>query len=237
MGRLTDRLVLITGASRGIGAAVAKRFAEEGAHLILVARTSGGLEAVDDAIRAAGGQPATLVPLDLRSLDAVDELAGVIAERFGRLDVLVGNAGILGGLGPVAHTETRVWADVFAVNVLANQRLLRAFDPLLRQSESGRAVFTTSGMAQKNVAYWGAYAASKAALDAMVLTYAAEMARSSVRINLVDPGVVRTQLRRQAFPGELAESVPAPETVTELFLTAVDAASRHHGETIRAAAT
>lgn len=235
MGRLTDRLVLITGASRGIGAAVAKRFAAEGAQLILVARTTGGLEGVDDAIRATGGHPATLVPLDLHSFDAIDELAGVLHQRFGRIDAVVGNAAVLGTLGPVAYTETRVWADVFAVNVLANQRLLHAFDPLLRQSASGRAIFTTSGISRVNRAYWGAYAASKAALEAMVLMYAAEMARSSVRVNLVDPGVVRTRLREQAYPGEARDSLPAPEAVTEPFVLLAEAGCSRHGDILNAA--
>lgn len=235
MGRLTDRLVLITGASRGIGAAVAKRCAAEGARLILVARTSGGLEAVDDAIRAAGGTPATLVPLDLRKLNGIDELAGALQQRHGRLDVLIGNAGILGGLAPVALSETRVWADVFAVNVLANQRLLQVFDGLLRQSASGRAIFTTSALGRGATrAYWGLHAASKAALEAVVLAYAAEVAFTGVRVNLVDPGAVQTRLRGQAYPGEPSDAVPPPEAVTEPFVALAEAACERHGEIVHA---
>ena len=173
-GRLENRLALITGASRGIGAAVAKRFAAEGAHVVLVARSQGGLEEIDDAIRTAGGT-ATLVPLDLQDFDGIDRLAGVLAERHGKLDILVGNAAILGALSPMSHYEPKTWQQVIDINLNANWRLIRDFDALLRASDAGRAMFVTSGVARDVRAYWGPYAASKAGLENMVLGWAAEL--------------------------------------------------------------
>src|SRR5689334_706283 len=173
-GRLAGRLALITGASRGIGAAMAKRFAIEGAHVIALARTVGGLEELDDAIRALGAS-ATLLPLDLRQFDQIDQMGAALYERFGRLDVLVGNAGVLGTLSPMGHFEPKVWAEVMDVNLTANWRLIRALDPLLRLSEAGRVVFTTCAAAREPTPYWGAYAASKAALETMATIYAGEM--------------------------------------------------------------
>lgn len=208
--RLKDRLALVTGASRGIGRALALALAREGAHMILLARTEGGLMEADDEIRAAGGT-ATLVPLDLRDFDGIDRLGGSVYERWGRLDVLIGNAGVLGPLSPLGHVTPEAWAEVMDVNVTANWRLIRAFDPLLRQSEAGRAVFTTSGVARGARAYWGPYAVSKAALEMLVMTYAAEMASTNVRVNLVNPGPMRTRMRAQAMPGEDPDSLPAPE--------------------------
>jgi NAD(P)-dependent dehydrogenase (short-subunit alcohol dehydrogenase family) len=216
-GRLEGRIALITGASRGIGAAVAERYAREGAHVILVARTTGGLEEIDDRVQALGGQ-ATLVPLDLLDGEAIDRLGGAIAERWGRLDVLVGNAAMLGDLSPVGHFAPDLWEAVFALNVHANWRLIRACDALLRASESGRAIFVTSGITQHIAPYWGAYSASKAALEKLVLTYAAEVAQTPVRVNLLNPGPTRTSMRAQAFPGEDPKTLPAPETITESFV-------------------
>ncbi len=200
-GRLQGRLALITGASRGIGAAVARRFAAEGAQVILTARTVGGLEEVDDRIRADGGSTATLVPLDLRDFDKIDALGASLYERFGKLDVLVGNAGILGTLSPAGHIDPATWQAVMDTNVTANFRLIRSIDPLLRRSEAGRAIFVTSGAAARPIAYWGAYGTSKAALEMLVGIYAAETAKTEVRVNLLSPGVVRTNMRAQAFPG------------------------------------
>ncbi|HEV2548037.1 MAG TPA: SDR family NAD(P)-dependent oxidoreductase [Stellaceae bacterium] len=233
VGRLAGRIALITGASRGIGAAVAKRFAEEGAHVIALARTVGGLEELDDAIRAVGGT-ATLLPLDLRKFEQIDQMGAALYQRFGRLDVLVGNAGVLGSLSPMGHFEPKVWAEVMDVNLTANWRLIRALDPLLRLSEAGRVIFTTCAAAHEATPYWGAYAASKAALETMAKIYAGEMAKMNVRVNLVDPGIVRTKLRAQAFPGENRSELRSPEDVTEPFvmLAAVDCA--HHGEVVRA---
>src|SRR5215813_14144256 len=182
---LDDRIALVTGASRGIGAATALKLAQAGAHVVAVARTVGGLEELDDAIRAAGGS-ATLVPGDLKDFAAIDRLAGALAERYGRLDVLVGNAGMLGPLSPLGHVQPKAWDEVFAINVTANWRLIRAMDPLLRLSAAGRAVFITSGVASTARAYWGPYAISKAALEVLARTYAAETESTPVRVNLLN---------------------------------------------------
>lgn len=216
-GRLAGRLALITGASRGVGAAAARAYAAEGAHVVLVARTVGGLEEVDDAIQAAGGQ-ATLVPFDLADFSGIDRLAASVYERWGRLDVLLGNAGMLGQLSPVGHIQPAVWDKAFALNVTANWRLIRAFDPLLRRSEAGRAIFMTSGATRRLRAYWAVYSASKAALEALAITYAREVEQTPIRVNLVNPGATRTGMRAQAFPGEDPESLPAPEHICETLI-------------------
>jgi NAD(P)-dependent dehydrogenase (short-subunit alcohol dehydrogenase family) len=231
--RLAGRIALVTGASRGIGAAVARRFAAEGARLVLVARTVGGLEELDDAIRKAGGERATLVPLDLRELDAIDRLGASLYERHGRLDVLVGNAGVLGTLSPVGHIEPATWDEVIDLNLTANWRLIRSLDPLLRQSEAGRAIFVTSGAAARARAYWGAYAVSKAALEMLVTTYAAEIAKTKVRANLLDPGAVRTGMRAAAFPGEDPMTLPAPEDITDAFVALAEPGCQRNGEVVR----
>ncbi|HEY7609969.1 MAG TPA: SDR family NAD(P)-dependent oxidoreductase [Alphaproteobacteria bacterium] len=232
-GRLQGRIALVTGASRGIGAAVAKRYGAEGAHVILVARTVGGLEESDDAIRAAGGS-ATLVPLDLTESVKIDELGARLYERFGKLDVLVGNAGMLGALTPLTHLDPPVWDEVMAVNLTANWRLLRSMDPLLRRSDAGRAIFVTSGAARGIFPFWGAYAVSKAALEMLVRTYAAEVSEFGVRANIVDPGVVRTAMRAAAFPGEDPLKLPAPEAITEAFVTLAEPSCRQNGQIVRA---
>jgi NAD(P)-dependent dehydrogenase (short-subunit alcohol dehydrogenase family) len=232
-GRLEGRIALITGASRGIGAAVARRFAREGAHLVLVARTVGGLEEVDDAVRAAGGT-ATLVPIDLLDYPAIDRLGGVLAERHGRLDILVGNAAMLGGLRPMGHYPTDDWEKLFALNVTANWRLIRAFDALLRASESGRAIFVTAAAARSHTAYWGAYAASKAALESMARTYAAEMTKTAVRINLIEPVATATRLRAEAMPGENPGSLPHPDDITDAFVELASPECERSGEMVAA---
>lgn len=232
-GALAGRLALITGASRGIGAAVAKRFAREGAHVVLVARTVGGLEETDDAIRAESGA-ATIVPLDLLDGDKIDQLGASLFERFGKLDVLVGNAATLGDLSPVAHVTPKQWDQVMALNVTANYRLIRSLDPLLRASDAGRAMFVTSGAARSASAYWGPYATSKAALEVMAKCYAAETVKTSVRVNIIDPGVVRTAMRAQAFPGEDPEIHPAPDAIAGIFVDLASPACRRHGEIVRA---
>ncbi len=231
-GRLAGRVALITGASRGIGRAVALRFAAEGAELILSARTQGALEEVDDEVRKLGRQ-ATLVPADLTDYPVIDRMGAAVYERWGRLDVLVGNAGLLGVLSPVGHISPEIWDQVMAVNVTANWRLLRSFDPLLRASDAGRAVFVTSGVSGGR-AYWGAYAASKAALETMVKTYAAEVAKSSIRANLINPGATRTRMRAEAFPGENPETVKAPEDITEVFVQLAEPACTLNGEIVNA---
>ncbi|GIX18041.1 MAG: oxidoreductase [Rhodothalassiaceae bacterium] len=229
-GRLAGRIVLVTGASRGIGRAVAKAVAAEGAHVIAIARprSVGALESLDDEIRALGGS-ATLTPFDLADGEAIDRLGAAIYERWGRLDALIGNAGRLGVLSPVTHIDPKEWERTFAINVHANFRLIRSLDPLLRQAEDGRAVFVTSGAARRHKAYWGLYAASKAALETLVLTWAAECRLSGVKVNLVNPGPVRTAMRAQAYPGEDPETLPAPEDVAPLFVELLDARCRLHG--------
>lgn len=228
-GKLAGRVALITGASRGIGAAVARRFAAEGAHVILVARTQSALERVDDAIRRDGGT-ATLVPMNLADYDQIDQLGGIIAQRFQKLDILVGNAGVLGSLSPVAMSKPKMWQEVMDVNVMANYRLIRSFDPLLRASDAGRAIFVTSAAANRSRAYWGAYAVSKAALEMLVNTYAAEVEKTNVRVNLVDPGAVRTSMRKEAYPGEDATKLPAPENITDRFVELAMADEEKHGQ-------
>lgn len=224
--RLKGKIALITGASRGIGAAVAKRYAAEGAHVVLAARTVGGLEEVDDAIRAMGSE-ATLVPLDLRNAEMIDALGASIYERFGKLDILVGNAAILGSLSPLAHASPAEFDDVFAINVTANYRLIRACDPLLRVSAAGRVIMVTSGAAMAPIAYWGPYAASKAALEHLTLIYAAEVRNTKIRANLLDPGAVRTRMRASAFPGEDANTLPAPEAIAEWFVRLAEPDAPH----------
>jgi NAD(P)-dependent dehydrogenase (short-subunit alcohol dehydrogenase family) len=232
-GRLDGRIALITGASRGIGAAVAKRFAAEGARLVLAARTVGGLEEIDDAVKAAGGT-ATLVPMDLTQGDAIDQLGGAIHEKFGRLDVLVGNAGTLGTLSPIAHIEPKVWDNAVALNLTTNYRLIRSLDPLLRLSDAGRAVFVSSGAARNCRPFWGAYSTTKAALEAMVKTYAKEMANTSVRANLINPGGQRTDMRATAFPGEDPMSLPHPDERTDAFVDLAEASCQMNGELVTA---
>jgi NAD(P)-dependent dehydrogenase (short-subunit alcohol dehydrogenase family) len=211
---LEGRVALITGASRGIGAALALELAKLGAQCVLVARTQGGLEDVDDAIRAAGGKPATLLPFDLQKAEKdIDMIGPSIVERFGRLDILVHNAGALNKLTPVAHIEPRDWAEVMAVNLTASWRLIRSCDPPLRASDAGRAVFLTTGVAQNPRAYWGMYGASKAGMENLVMTWAAEVEATPVRVNLVDPGRTATKLRAAAYPGEDPDSIAQPADV------------------------
>lgn len=225
MGKLSGKVALVTGASRGIGRAMALMLAREGAHVIATARTVGGLEELDDDIRKTGGT-ATLVPLDIKDAEGVDRLGAAIFERWQKLDILVGNAGILGKLSPIGHVDPSVWADVLATNVTANWRLIRSMAPLLRQAEAGRAVFLTSGAAVNFRAYWGPYSASKAALEALVKTYAAETATTPLRVNLLNPGPIATKMRAQAMPGEDAATLPTAEALAQaalpLFLAETD---------------
>jgi NAD(P)-dependent dehydrogenase (short-subunit alcohol dehydrogenase family) len=214
---LSDRIALVTGASRGIGAAIAFELAQSGAHVVAVARTVGGLEALDDKIKAAGGS-ATLVPLDVKDRDGIARLALALNDRYRQLDVLVGNAGVLGPLSPLPHVETKDWDNLLAVNVTANWQLIRCMDPLLQRSQAGRAVFLTSSVAYLGRAYWGPYAASKTALDALVRTYAAENATTKVRANLFSPGPVRTRMYLSAFPGADPATLPTPEKIANAIL-------------------
>jgi len=231
-GRLSGRIALVTGASRGIGRAVALRFAEEGAHLILTARTVGGLEEVDDLVRERGGN-ATLVPMDLTEMDEIDRLGAAIHQRFGRLDVLVANAAMLGVLSPVGHIEPLVWDETIRLNLTSNYRIIRSLDPLLRLSDAGRAIFVTSGAA-RGKAFWGAYAATKAGLDSLVKCYAKEIENTNIRVNLLSPGATRTGMRAAAFPGENPESLKVPESLAGLFLELAETACDRHGEIVEA---
>ena len=210
-------IALVTGASRGIGAAIALELAKAGHHVVAVARTVGGLEELDDQIKAAGGT-ATLVPLDMKDMDGIARLALALNERYGKLDVLVGNAGVLGPLSPLDHVEPKYFDDAMDVNVKANWQLIRTMDALLKRAPAGRAVFVTSGVAYKGRAYWGPYAASKAALDALVRTYAAECANTNVRANLFAPGPTRTRMYIGAFPGVDPDTLPTPEDVAKAML-------------------
>ena len=229
--RLKDRLALITGASHGLGAALAQRFAAEGAQLVLLARDTAALEKLDDALRA-DGYSATLVPLDLRQFDRLDAMAASLHERFGKLDVFVSCAAALGHLAPTGHFDPALWQEIVDVNVTANWRLIRALDPLLRASEAGRAIFTTCIAARESEPYWAPYAASKAALEALVKAYAEEIAQTSLRVNLVDPGPMRTALRFAAFPFEERDKIKPPEDVTEAFVELADETCTANGELV-----
>lgn len=231
--QLKGKIALITGASRGIGAAVAKAYAQQGAHVVLTARTVGGLEEVDDAIHALTGTRATLVPLDVRQGEMIDALGAQLYERFKKIDILVGNAAMLGSLSPVHHASTSEFDDIFKVNVTANFRLIRAMDPLLRGAAAGRVIMLTSGAAAAPIAYWGPYAASKAALEHLTLTYAAEVKQTPIRVNLLDPGAIRTRMRAQAFPGEDPLSLPTADSITSLFVE-LAGEKAPHGKIIRA---
>jgi NAD(P)-dependent dehydrogenase (short-subunit alcohol dehydrogenase family) len=217
-GRLKDRIALVTGASRGIGRAVAQTFAQEGAHVLLLARSRKVLEEVDDRIRSTSGAKATLIPLDLADGKAIDALGPALHERFGRLDILVGNAAILGQLSPLTHISSAFWDRCFAVNVTANWRLIRTLDPLLRRSEAGRVIFVTSGVANSRRAYWAPYAVTKAALESLAKIYATETSDSAVKVNLIDPGATATGMRAQAYPGEDQTKLPTPADVAKAFV-------------------
>ena len=234
MAALQDRVALITGASRGIGAALALELAKLGAQCVLVARTQGGLEEVDDAIRAAGGKPATLLPFDLQKAEKdIDMIGPSIVERFGRLDILVHNAGVLNKLTPVAHIEPRDWAEVMAVNLTASWRLIRSCDPPLRASDAGRAVFVTTGRVLRPRAYWGMYGASKAGMEHLVTTWAQEVEGTPLRVNLVDPEIVATKMRAAAMPGEDPATIPQPADVAPGIAALCLPSETRHGARIR----
>lgn len=224
---LAGRIALITGASRGLGAATARCFAAAGAHVILLARTQGALEELDDQIQTAGGR-ATLFPFDLGETRKISAIGPAIAEKFGRLDILVGNAAQLGNLSPVAHSDPKIFEETFRINFFANYHLLRTLDPLLRASDAGRALFVTDAAAHVKSPFWGAYAAAKAALDSMILTYAAEVAHSPLRVNLVDPGIMQTEMRASAFPAEAHAVLPKPDDIAAAL---IQWASPHCSET------
>lgn len=230
---LSGRTALVTGASRGIGRAVALALSAEGAHVIAVARDIDRLEALDDEIKRIGGD-ATLVPLDVKDFDALDRMGAALYERWGRLDAFVGNAGALGALTLVAHLVPKIWDELIAVNLTANYRLIRSLDPLLRQSDAGRAVFLSSGAARKHRPFWGGYAASKAGLESLVLTYAAECESTKVKVNLFNPGPTRTAMRAAAMPGEDPSTLPAPEDIAPQIVELLLPSSNKNGELVTA---
>lgn len=230
---LQGKLALITGASRGIGRAVAEHYAKLGAHVVAVARprSQGALEELDDVIHGFGGQ-CTLAPVDIQDGDAIDRLGALLYERWGKLDILVGNAGILGAITPITHMDVKEWQDIMAINLTANWRLLRSMDPLLKMSDAGRAIFVTSGAAHKHKPYWGGYAVSKAALEELVLTYAAETKASKIKANLIDPGPIRTMMRSKAVPGEDPQNLPSTDDIAPLFAEMAQAGYDKTGEVI-----
>lgn len=233
MTDLNGKVALVTGASRGIGAAVAKSYAAAGAHVVLLARTVGGLEETDDAIRAAGGK-ATLMPADLAEHDKIDALGPTLLQHFGGLDIFVGNAGYLATLGPIAHTSVKEWDISLSVNLSANFRLIRTLDPLLQRASAGRAIFVSTGEgATGGCAYWGVYGVSKAGLEALALSYADETRQTAMRVNVIDPGAVRTAMRARAKPGEDPQSLPHPDDIMQPFLDLAAPDCVRHGEIIR----
>jgi NAD(P)-dependent dehydrogenase (short-subunit alcohol dehydrogenase family) len=214
---LADRIALVTGASRGIGRATAKALAAAGAHVVALARTVGGLEELDDEIRGLSGA-ATLVPLDITDLDGIARLGAALHERHGRLDVLVGNAGVAGPSSPLGHIDLKAWHNVIATNLSANFQLVRCMEPLLRQSDAGRAVFITSGAANKASAYLGPYAVSKAGVETLARVWAHENATTALRVNLFNPGPIRTRMRASVMPGEDPMTLDTPEQAAELIV-------------------
>ena len=225
---MDKKVALITGASKGIGAALATGFADAGYHVVLLARDQSALEAIDDRISKSGGS-ATLIPFDLKKLDELEALGPLIDQKFGRLDVLISNAGLLGGLTPVSHSKMKDWQDNMTVNVLANVQLIRTLDPLLRASPTGKAIFMTTGKAKNPTAYWGSYSASKAALDNLVSVYATEVANSNLGVHLVRPGVVQTDMLNLAYPGGYQNGpVKQPEDLVKPFLNICAGAKDSH---------
>ncbi|MHA6288353.1 SDR family NAD(P)-dependent oxidoreductase [Maricaulis sp. CAU 1757] len=229
---LKNRLALVSGASRGIGRAMALELAKAGAHVIATARTTGGLEELDDEIQAAGGT-CTIVPMDVTSADGIEQLGKIVSERWGKLDILVAAAGALGVLTPAAQVKAKTWNEVMAVNVLAPARMIRAFEGPLMQSDAGRAVFISSGAAASRRAFWAPYAASKAALDALVESWANEHHNNALRINTVYPGAMRTQMRAKAFPGEDAKTLPEPAALWPTVAELVSPDCTRHGEIVK----
>lgn len=231
-GAMSGRVALVTGASRGIGRAAAVALGAAGAHCILVARTVGGLEEADDEIRKAGGEAATLVPLDLRDFPALDRLGESIHQRWGRLDAFLGNAGVLGVLTPLSHLDPKVFQEAIDVNVTANWRLIRSLDPLLRQSDAGRVCFVSSGAARSRRPFWGSYAVTKAALESLARIYAAECEGTNVKVNLLNPGPLRTKMRARAMPGEDPASLKPPEAIAPLIVDMLSPAYQKNGELV-----
>lgn len=231
---LEGRLALVTGASRGIGRAVAVELAKNGADIIAIARnrSQGALEDLDDEIKGLG-QKCTIVPADLRDGDAIDRLGAAIYERWGKLDILVANAAILGSITPLGHISPKDWAELMDINVTANWRLIRSLDPLLKLSDAGRAIFVTSGAAHKAKAYWGGYAVTKAAVEQLALTYANECTTNNTKVNLIDPGPIRTHMRAKAVPGENPSNLPTPQDIAPLFAELASPTHTRTGEVVK----
>jgi len=230
---LAERVALVTGASRGIGAATAVALAGLGAHVVITARTQGGLEETDDMIRAAGGS-ATILPLDLREAESIDAVGPTLVQRFGRLDILVHNAGALGKLTPAGHILPKDFAECLSINLIASYRLIRTCAPVLAASDAGRAVFVTSSVASTPRAFWGAYASTKAGMEMLVRTWADEVDGTSLRVNLFDPGGTATRMRAMAFPGEDPNTLPTPGSVAEKLVALCLPSETRHGVTVRA---
>ena len=231
MSELDGKVVLVTGASRGLGYQAALEAARRGAHVIAIARTVGGLEDLDDDIKKLGGST-TLVPLDLRDFVKIDELAAALYQRYRRLDILVGNAARFGTFTPMQHVTPQEWGEVLDLDLTANWRLIRAMDPLLRMAPAGRAIFVTGRPARDAPPYYGVYAVAKAGLETMVRIYAGEVARTAIRVNLIDPGIVRTRLRAAIFPGEDPAGLPAPESITGTFVELASPECTRNGEIV-----
>lgn len=235
---LTGRIAVVTGASRGIGYFIAKHMAAAGAHVVAVARTVGGLEELDDEIKAesarTGKGAATLVPLDLADMAAIDRLGGAIHERWGKLDILVANAGVLGTISPIGHVEAKTFEKVITVNVVSTWRLIRSVDPLLRLSNAGRAIIVSSNAAHSAKAFWGPYAASKAAVETMMRSWADETRNYPLRVNAADPGATRTAMRAQAVPGEDPSTLPHPSEVAARIVAMADPRLTRTGMTYQA---
>jgi NAD(P)-dependent dehydrogenase (short-subunit alcohol dehydrogenase family) len=227
--RFDGKIALVTGASRGIGRALAKALALQGAHVVALARTKGGLEELDDELKALGAQ-ISLIKLDLRESGQIDNLGPTLYERWQRLDIFVGNAGILGPLSPLGHISEADWTQTLNTNLTANWRLIRTLDPILRLSPAGRVLFMTSSAAENARAYWGPYSVSKAALEALAKTYAHEVQSTAVCVNLLNPGRMRTRMRAKAYPGEDENTVPAPEEIVPLALSLLTAETTANGE-------
>ncbi|WP_417822645.1 SDR family NAD(P)-dependent oxidoreductase [Thalassospira lucentensis] len=231
--RLEGRVALVTGASHGIGREIAKRFADEGAQVVAVGRNVGALEELDDEVREAGGK-LTLLPLDLTMFEKIDILGPSLYEKFGKLDIVVGNAALLGELAPVGHIDSQIFQNTFATNVTANFHLIRTTDKLLQLSDAGRAIFVTSNASAKGRAFWGLYASTKAALESLVLSYAQEMEETSVRVNLVNPGRIRTKMRAEAYPGEDPQTLPSADSIMDVFVDLAASDCTKHGEVVDA---
>lgn len=226
---LEDKVAVVTGASRGIGYHAAIAFAKAGAHVIAIAKTVGGLEELDDEIKAIGGS-CTLVPMDLQDFDAIDRLGAAINDKWGRLDILLANAGILGGLSPLGHIDPKTFDKVMAINVTANWRLIRSLDPLLQKSDAGRAIFLSSGSPHSCKPFWGTYAVSKAAVEALARVYASENANTNVKANIVNPGATRTAMRAEAMPGEDPLSIVHPSELGDMFVMLASDACKETGQ-------